>query len=66
MRRETVFHGAKDTFATVFVTQLGGYVLGKEKAKTQQPFIFIFFLIQGWPARLIQTTADHNHKAGAF
>lgn len=63
MRRETVFHGAKDTFATVFVTQLSGYVLGKEGQNTQQ---FLFFFIQGWPARLIQTTADHNHKAGAF
>lgn len=57
-----MFPGGKDTFATVFVTQLSGYVLGKEKAKTHN----ILFFIQGWPARLIQTTADHKHKAGAF
>lgn len=62
MRRETVFQSGKNTFATVFLTQLSGYVLGKEKAKTHN----IFFFIQGWPARLLQITADHNHKAGAF
>lgn len=35
-----MFLGGKDTFATVFVTQLSGYVLGKEKAKTHNILFF--------------------------
>lgn len=37
--KETAFQGGKDIFATVFVTQLSGYVLGKEEAKTH--FFFL-------------------------